>query len=296
MKIRKTGRLARPLFLAIAALCAAAPLMPGSAHSAPNSPFVAAGAGVWTGDGTPVIAEVFLTDSASPLVVETGSLPTAYGKFRGAYGSNGFDMQTTGGIDREVDGGSIWTDGFTVTGADGLLALSTRIRGTVSGHGEMAYALFVSSDPFDFDVIRATVSAADGFWAVQLPNADRVLFTGVANRCGQVGASDECGHVPYDNFQGALDVTLGASVPFASGQTVYVASLFAGGVGVFGGSESFYNSADFGITAPPGAAIASLSGSPYAPAVPEPSTVLLLLGGLGLLAAGGARRGERRVG
>ncbi len=252
--------------------------------------FVAAGVGVYDGTGNEVTPEVLQTSATGPLVVETGSLPTAYGKFRSAFGSNGFDIQTTGGIDREVDGGSIWSDGFTATGdaGSGSLALSVHLQGNVSGHAEMGYALFVSPQPFDLGAIIATVSAAEDLWAVQLPDSTLVLFTGVANRCGQAGASYACGHVPYENHQGPLDLTLTASVPFTNGQTIYVASLFAGGVGVFGGNESFFNSADFGISAPADTTLEALSGSVYAAAIPEPSTALLLVVGTVL----GALRGR----
>jgi hypothetical protein len=80
-----------------------------------------------------------------------------------------------------------------------------------------------------------------------------------------------------------LDVTLSASVPFTSGQTVYVLAAFTGGVGNDGGIESFLNSADFGVSAPAGTTLQSLSSTVYAPAVPEPQLPLLFVVGLVLV-------------
>lgn len=141
----------------------------------------------------------------------------------------------------------------------------------------------VSPQPFDLDTIITSKEPVD-FWELELPNSDRKFFTGVANRCGQSDAIGDCGHVPLDDYQGPLNLTLTTSVPFTNGQTIYVASIFAGGVGIFGGSESFFNSADFGITAPAGTTLQALSGSVYAVAVPEPSIGLLFVVGIALLA------------
>ena len=272
-------------FVVAICTCALALAQPVRAETA--SPFVATLGGVWDGDGNPVIAEVLQSSATGPVMVETGAMPDAYGKSRSAFGSNGFEIVTTGGIDREVDVGSGWSDGFIVTGGtgSGVLSMSSRIQGSVSGHGEMFFALFVSDQPFELGAILSSVSAANGLWQAQLPNADRLLHTGVANRCGLPGASRECGHVPYENFQGPLELTLRADVPFTYGQTLYVASLFGGGVGTFGGSESFLNSANFGITVPVGAALQAQSGTVYAAAVPEPSIALMLGMGLALVAA-----------
>lgn len=265
----------------LAACAAAACLLATSAAAAPTSPFVAAVAGVFDGPGNPVVPELLQSSATGPLLVDAGTLPSAYIQFRSSFGSNGFAGQTQGGIDREVDGGSIWTDGFTITGGSGtgIATLGTHLQGTLAGASMTAYALYVSSQPFDLQVIIATVGAAPGFWAVQLPGATRVPYTGAANGCGQPHPMGDCGHVPYENWQGPLDVTMSAGVPFTYGQTFYVASLLAGGVGIDGGSASFMNSADFGITAPAGAALQALSGTAYVNAVPEPPAALLLAAG-----------------
>lgn len=244
-----------------------------AAVAATTTPFLAALVGVYDGPGNAIGPELFQTSASAPVLVQTGTSSPAQGQFRSAFGSSGFDIQVTGGLNREVDGGAMWSDRFVVTGGagSGVLSVSARITGSVAGQAEMFHAVFVSPAPFDLEATLGVIGAAPGFWAVQLPNSTRVLFTGVANRCGQSGASQECGHVPFQNYQGPLDVTLTASVPFTYGQPFYVLAGFGGGVGVFGGSQSFLNSADFGISAPAGATLQSMSGTSYAAAFDSPA-------------------------
>lgn len=258
-----------------------------------SSPFVFSTVGVWTGVGNTVIPEAWQADAIGPVVVEAGSQPTAYGRFRAALGSNGFEAQGIGGIDREVDGGSVWSDGFTVTGGtgSGLLTMSTHLTGSISGLGQMGYALFVSSQPYDLNALLATVGANhNGFWALQLANSVRVMFTGVANGCGSGIWNPDCGHMPLQNYQGPMDVTLTAKVPFTYGQALYVATGFSGAVLTPGGSASFLHSADFAISAPAGATMAALSGSVYAAAVPEASIGSMLSLGIVVIAVARRRR------
>lgn len=265
-------------------LCSLVAMAPLTTLSAPSSPFVFAVDGVWeAGGATVIIPETPQISTTGPVIAEVGSLPIAYAGFRSAFGSNGFMIQVSPNMNREVYGASGWSDGFTVTSnaATGFVSLSTRIKGSVSGLGEMNYALFISDQPYDLATLNDTASTNRlGFWALSLPNAVRVMFTGVSNGCGVHNWSRECGHVPYENFQGSLDLTLSASVPFTSGQTFYVIAAFVGGVGADGGIESFLNSADFGISAPTGTTLQSLSATNYSLAVPEPSSGLLLLIGL----------------
>jgi len=263
----------------LAAACAV--LVASAAAAAPQSPFVAVVNGVWNGAGDPIIPEIVIVSPTAPVSAERGARPDAFGSVQALYGSTGFDMQVSGGIDREVDVGSLWTDGLTVQGGSGsaTLQVSARIHGSVSGHGEMFYGFFISTLPFDLQAIITAVDAAPAFGAVVLPDATRMLFTGLANRCGQSQANSNCGFVPLPNYQGALDTTLGASLPFTYGQTLYVASIFGGGVGVFGGSETFAADIAFGL--PTGATLTAASGSTYP--VPEPASAVLLVLGLLLM-------------
>lgn len=275
----------KAVLVAIAATaCLLVAAAPRTALAAPSSPFVASGGGVWDERGNNIVPEVFQTSTSAPVRVETGGLPIAYGDFRSEFGANRFAIQTNGSLDREVYGGSVWSDGLTVNGAGqgGLLTLSVSIGGSVSGLGEMGYALFVSEQPYDFVTVLAAIEANNlGFWALTLPNSSRVISTGVSNGCSGSGNwSRQCGHVPFENFQGTLNLAASVNVPFTDGQPLYVLSAFSGGVGRAGGIESFLNSANFGVTVPAGGTLASLSGTTYAAAVPEPSSALLFIAGL----------------
>jgi hypothetical protein len=241
---------------------------------------------VWNGVAdTIIVPEKLVTSSTGVVSVEVGSLPNAYAETRGAFGSNGFQIRVGSNVDREVWGGSIWSDGFTVTSAtgSGLLDLRSHISGSLSGLSFVDYLLFVSSQPYDLASVLSAASAnKKGPWALELSNSERVMFTGIANGCGTPDENKSCGHVPFENYRGPVDLTLSANVPFASGQTVYVLSVFMGGVDDDGGTASFLNSASFGISAPVGTTLQSLSSAAYVPAVPEPSVALLLLAGLAL--------------
>lgn len=254
------------------------------AANLPSTPFAAATGGVWTGDGDDIDPEILLSSSGTVVTAETGSSPGPRGTYRARLGSAGFSSLIPNRVDREVAGATVWSDGLTVTGGagQGTLRLSSEVEGSMSGSSEMFHALYVSSKPFNIDTILSTARATKGSWQLELPDAVRVLFTGAVNGCGAPGAYRNCGHVPYENHQGALDLTLTAVVPFTFDVPVYVVSIFAGGT-IFEGSTNFLNSATFGVTAPPGSALATMSGTVYAAAVPEPSAWLLLVVGLAVV-------------
>lgn len=254
-------------------------ILVASSSAAPVSPFVAVAGGVYDGRGNPLGPELLQSNATGPLNTSVGTAPAASGLFRSAFGSNGYDIQVTGGLNRAIYGGSIWTDGVTVTGGVGTanLTLSTRIQGSVSGQVEMGYALFVSSRPFDFATILAAIGASNSFSGLQLPNASRALSSGIANRCNLTDPIGDCGSVPFQDFQGLFDVSLSTDVTQTYGETFYLASVFEGGIDTLGGTSSFFNSADFSISASPGTAVRSLSGTSYTSAVPEPPSVALTL-------------------
>lgn len=262
----------------LAACCGAWPV---AAAAQTASPFVAVGGGVWNWP-VEVVPEVFQVDASGPLLLEFGSLPTAYGKYRAQFGSNGHEVQVPGGNGLEVAGGSVWSDGFFIGGGSGsgVLQLSTRITGSVAGRYDMAFALYTSDQPFDWQEVFDTVDESEGIWDWQLPGVQRWLFTGIVNGCGGQYQPDDCTHYPHVNFQGSFDETLWSPVPFTYGQTLYVLSVFSGETGRDAGSGAFFNSASFGISPPAGATLRALSETAYASAVPEPATALLLLTGL----------------
>lgn len=263
---------------------------PGPAITLPVSPFLVALGGVYDHPGNPIGPEEFLVGDTGPLLATVSGPAGVTGQFRSGYGTNGLDIQVQGGLDRAVYGGTMWSDGIVAAGAAGVLGFETRVRGDVVGQVELGYALFVSEQPFDLQVVLDTISASSSFAGLQLPNATRVMYTGVANLCGQPGAIGDCGQVPFQNFQGALDVVLSAQVPFVDGQTLYVLAGFESGVDVLGGSSGFLNSADFSVTVPAGVSLSSLSGTDYVVAVPEAPAALLLLCGLAALALPARRR------
>lgn len=250
-----------------------------------TSPFAAATGGVWTGSGSNIVPEVLRYGPGNAVLVETGLLPGPTGTYRASLGSAGFSTAVAGNIDREVAGGTGWSDGFTVTGGSGVgsLVVSSHIEGILLGQSEMVYALYTSSKPFSLDLILDTIDKAKGFWTVTFPDSVRVQFTGVVGNCNLPKAYRNCGHLPYENYQGSLDLKVVAIVPFTYGQPLYVASFFAGG-SQYEGNTNFLNSAKFGITAPPTSTMNALSGFEYAAAVPEPAEWLLLLSGLGFCA------------
>lgn len=243
-----------------------------------SSPFVAAGGGVWTIVGAEIIPEVYHSSSTDPVIVHTGTLSGPAGTYRASFGSAGFSSVVSGQVDRDAEGGTIWSDGFTVTGGSGLgsLIVSSQVDGSIFGRSEVVYALYVSSKPFSLDIILSAVGDAHGFWRLELPASTRVLFTGAVNGCNIPKASRNCGHLPYEEYEGSLSLTVATNVPFTYGETLYVASLFGGG-SVFEGSTSFLNSAKFGITAPSTSTMNAMSGAIFAAAVPEPHVWMLLV-------------------
>lgn len=252
---------------------------------APPGAFVAAGGGIYNAHGDALEPDMALQSSTTPQAGSFGSLPAAWGSVRANFGSLGFDMLAAGGVDREVDGGALWADGWTVTGGSGagVLSISTSIHGSIAGQAEAVLALYASSQPFEFTTVVEAITAAHGFWKITIPNATRVQLGGVVTGCGTPGASRECGHGPVENVTGPFSTTVVSNIPFVYGQPVYVLSMFAGGASANGGQASFLHSADLGLSAPAGATVSALSGTVYPAAVPEPAAwLLLLLGGAAL--------------
>ncbi|MBT9611059.1 PEP-CTERM sorting domain-containing protein [Aquabacterium sp.] len=218
-------------------------------------------------------------DGATVVVERGPSTSAAYGKARGELGSNGF-LATSGAA-----GFSAWSDGFTLTGGSGAgeLDISVSIHGAITGtEADMAYGLYVSSTPFSVD---SETGLNDVNVAAALANATRVLWYVI------------------DDANGSPNVTLTGKLNVTFGQTFYLLSHMSGDVctrledesqaGCTGGSEDFYNSAVFGLTAPTSAAINTLSGHGYAAAVPEPESLALFVMGL-ITVSVASRRANRQ--
>jgi hypothetical protein len=295
--MKQTGQVAAPERPRIArgavrGALAAALLAGHLAHAAPPTPFTYGVVDLFDAvSGTRAEA----SSPADPVTVTDGTPPEASGSVRTGFGSNGFAVEAPAGL-RGAGAGSIWSDGFRVAGSGtGTLALSVQIEGSIAGGADMFYDLFASGAAFDAQAIVAVYDSTD--YDRQLPGAVRLLHTAVASGCGGPSASAACGHVPFENFQGAFNVTLTGTFQFTYGQDYYLASVLGGDVSDNGpgGQASFLNSARFGISVLTGGQLESLAGPPggYAAAVPEPTAWLLLCAGIAFLAVTGRRRVAR---
>jgi hypothetical protein len=204
--------------------------------------------------------------AGAPVLIDRGpSISGAYGKARAELGSNGF-MATSGAA-----GFSAWSDGFTLTGGSGAgeVDISVAIHGSIEGtEADMSYGLYVSDTPFGFDAVTAL---NDANLDAPLGHATKVLSYSI------------------NNANLSPNATLTGKLTFTYGQQFYVFSYLygdvctplegAGSAGCTGGSEDFFHSAVFGLTAPSTAAIATLSHHTYAAAVPESSAWVLAVAG-----------------
>lgn len=214
--------------------------------------------------------DVVILSGDDQSVTGTASVLGADGqKARASYGDNGVALPNGGGY-----AVSAWSDGFVVNGGSGggTLNLSVHLHGTLFDPQDVNYALLLSGDPNAFSSAAIVADAGAGY--INLPGTTHVLLV-------EVDATPD-----YPSGSGAIALPVGpvdqlfsVSIPFVYGQALYLASVLD-----IGGYGDFYNSASFGITAPDGASINSLSGALYpTAAVPEAETYAMMLAGLGLV-------------
>lgn len=210
-----------------------------------------------------------------PIAVERGpSASGAHGKSRAALGSNGF-MADSGAA-----GFSAWSDGFVVTGGtgSGQIEISITIHGAITGHeADMVYALNMSQTAFS---IQSETGINDDNIDATLSHSTRILSYAI------------------NNSDASPNTVLTGKLNFTYGQKFYLLSYLGGDVctplegpahqGCTGGSEDFYHSAIFGMTAPTDAVITASSGHAYLAAVPEPGSWALV--GIGLVTMALRRR------
>jgi len=200
------------------------------------------------------------------------------------YGINKAYSKVTGG---SVTSGpftaavSAWADSFTVTGGTGDFTADVSV--TLSGqfgtgtYAEAAYGLFAVSsdlygsvlnggDEFVFDLIVSGLPIGPGFQEVIL-----------------LGASTDDG----DSEPGSFTAT--GQVEGTYGQTFYLLSVLAT-YAEEDGEINMFDTAVFGISGPSGSETLTGSGTPYAPAVPEPGTYAMCAIGLALVFVARRRR------
>lgn len=275
MKNMKTAipmRVGQSLLLAgLALACASAQ----AAVSNTASTFSYAAYGYWQtlANNTDVAVLSQADQSATGMVMVTG---ISGQKSRASYGDNGVALPTGGGY-----AVSAWLDGFVVSGGSGVgtLNLSVQLHGTLYDPADVNYALLMSNDPNAFS--PAAIVADAGAAYINLPSTTPVLLVEVDDTPDYPAGS---GAIAFPS--GAVNQQFNVNLSFVYGQTFYLASVLD-----IGGYGDFYNSASFGIAAPVGATINSLSGTIYpVAAVPEPETYAMLLAGLGLVGWAARRR------
>lgn len=269
-----TRRRHTPTFVGSTALrlLALASTMFCASHALAASPFTYAAYGYWQslpggGDVATVLEE---SQGVSESVMVTG---VAGQKARASFGDNGVAIPSSAGY-----AVSAWSDGFVVTGGSGAgsLNLSVQLHGTLIDPQDVHYALLKSDDPNAFS--PATI-ITDGVATVPT-DTTQVLYVEVDD------SLDHGDHGAISLPSGFVNQVFNVSVSFTYGQTFYLASVLD-----IGGHGDFYNSAVFGVTAPEGANITSLSGTLYpAAAVPEADTYAMILAGLGLVGFMARRR------
>jgi len=168
--------------------------------------------------------------------------------------------------------GSIFTDGFTITGGSGTASTSTTLSGSfgTAADADMGYILLKSASPFtDLDALGDALG--DYVLTGTLPPGLEAVHSVTASRT-QPPPSVLTGNFTY---QSGVPVYLVAGLVTFAEQS---------------GSASFLTTAQFGISAPAGSVLSTASGFTYAQAVPEPATWGMLLAGLSLLGVVVVRR------
>lgn len=259
-----SSRIIAALLFASPWLCqAAGTTVGGSPH------FTAARAEIELVESEPFSVQTVIdTQTAGESFAVADAIPGAMAKVRSQFGVNGAYASISPGSTRYAAfAESIWSDGFTVSGAPGMSSLEIHVsvngmlEGPIAAEGPGAnafYRLFVSDQPITCN-----------FDAYTCDGVEAVPFTVEIN-----GQRDF--HV---------------TVPVAIGKTLYIASYLGAEVwrGAAGEAD-FYHSAEFTIQSSPGTSLASASGTIYP--VPEPSQMMMFLAG-GLLVLG-ARLATRR--
>jgi hypothetical protein len=247
----------------------------GTSHTFAASPFTYAAYGPPLEDQPPVFSDDEQSTSGAVSVLGSEGQQA-----RASFGSNGVALPSGLSPNGWGYAFSAWSDGFVINGGSGtgILNFSVQLHGTLFAE-DAIYTLIMSDNPDAFSPASIAADAFNGF--ENIPGTAPVLQV-------EVDATPDFTPGPgvYSFPLGSIDETFSVSVSFTYGQTFYLASVLD-----ITAQGDFYNSANFGISAPVGASIASLSGTPYPTvAVPEPETYAMLLAGLGLVGFAARRR------
>lgn len=179
---------------------------------------------------------------------------------------------------------SAWADSFTIVGGTGDFAADVSV--TLSGqfgsgaYSEAAYGLFAISSTLYGQVLNGGSEFVFDLLFNGLPTEpayQEVIFLSAS--------SDDGDYTP-----GSFTVT--GQVHGTYGETFYLLSVL-GTYAEEDGEINMFDTAVFGLTGPAGGELLTGSGTPYAPAVPEPGTYALCAVGLALI-FGAHRRTRQR--
>jgi hypothetical protein len=279
----KLDTLSRPLAACFgAALLATSPLA-SAVMAIPQSALFSGALVDLDGGLEPVLGMDFKYDTSVAEVI--GAELGYHSKAASDYGINKAYSKVTGGsfTNGPFTGAvSAWADSFTVTGGSGTFTADVSV--TLSGqfgpgaYAEAAYGLFAISsemygeilnggDEFVFDLMVTGLPMGSGFQEIIL-----------------LGTSSDDGDSEPGSF------TAMGQVQGTYGEAFYLLSVL-GTYAEEDGEIDMFNTAVFGILGPAGSDVLTGSGTPYAPAVPEPETYALCAVGLALVYA--ARRRHR---
>lgn len=180
---------------------------------------------------------------------------------------------------------SVWADQFTILGpgGPGVASVSASITGEFgpkpdpSYGGGGAYYLFVATS----DQISSLFSKPFEF-LVHTYDLDKFSALYLEQNVLKPGYTDPGDSLPPGSLFGG---TLTGNISFNYGEPFYIVSVLAGYANDFGVLNAF-NSANFGVSAPAGAVISTLSGNIYpAAVVPVPSASIMFATGLVVLSS-----------